>query len=302
MHSALELFSGIGGFAAAIAGMPQLTSGLQAKIAAVDIDRVALAVHELNFPGHCRIAAELASFDARALAADFWWLSPPCLPFTRKGLQRDDSDRRTRSLFHLIGQIDRHHETPLALAIENVPPFAESNTAAWVVEHLHAAGFETQWELRCPTELGWPVRRKRAYLLASRSGLRPLEPAVVQHRRLSDLLQHEAQTDAAQGMAVPQRWLEKYAKAIDLIDPANPDCEAACFTSSYGYSAIRSGSYIKQRDSVRFFTPDEILRCLGFLAGFRWPQSVPLRRRWALAGNSLSLPVVRWVLNRVFSV
>ncbi len=296
--SALELFCGIGGFAAACGGLRDASIG---QITAVDIDRTALEVHELNFPQQRRIVAELASFDAQQIDADFWWLSPPCLPFTRKGLQRDLSDRRTQALLHLFGQIDPHGSSPAALAIENVPPFAQSQTADRVVKQLQQAGFDTAWETRCPSELGWPMRRNRAYLLASRSGLVDLPPAPVQRQRLADLLdsRHCAEPVAPE-LRVPLMWLERYADAIDVIDPADADSQAACFTSSYGRSPVRSGSYLRFADgSTRFFTPPEILRCLGFPDSFRWPANISLRRRWELAGNSLSLPVVRWVLERV---
>jgi DNA (cytosine-5)-methyltransferase 1 len=296
--SALELFCGIGGFSAALEDQQSIepTAIGCGRLTAVDIDETALAVHQLNFPQHRRIAAELRTFDAQGVGADFWWLSPPCLPFTRKGRQLDDNDRRTESIFRLIAQIKRDHPKPLALAIENVPPFAESRTAAWVTEHLHQAGFETAWELRCPTELGWPMRRKRAYLLASRNGLRPLSPAALQHRPLGEFLNHP---QAAEMTCVRQDWLEQYSQAIDLIDPGQSDCQASCFTSSYGRSPVRSGSYLKLDHGARFFSPQEILRLLGFSDRFVLPETIALNRRWALAGNSLSLPVVRWVLSRI---
>lgn len=295
---ALELFCGIGGFAAACDGLSGAGIG---QITAVDIDRTALEVHAYNFPQRQHRVAELASFDTRRVEADFWWLSPPCLPFTRKGLQRDLHDRRTQALLHLIGQINSHHSSPRALAIENVPPFAESQTAAWVVKHLQQAGFETAWEIRCPSELGWPMRRQRAYLLASRSGLRDLTPATFKPLRLMELLDPTGSPEPVpEELRVPAAWLERYADAIDIVDPADPDCQAACFTSSYGRSPVRSGSYLRlETGTVRFFTPSEILWCLGFPDSFHWPAGISLRRRWDLAGNSLSLPVVRWVLQRV---
>jgi site-specific DNA-cytosine methylase len=301
-RSALELFCGIGGWAAAVDGWV----GTPASVTALDIDRTALVVHQHNFPQHHRIVAELASFDIRRSPADFWWLSPPCLPFTRKGPQRDLRDRRTEALVHLIGQIGADSVGPIALAIENVPPFADSQTAAWIDEHLQRAGFETGWEIRCPSELGWPMRRRRAYLVASRVGLRDLAPAVVQRRCLAELLDPPAvpDPDPAEALSVPDPWLQKYAAAIDIVDPQQSDCQAACFTSSYGRSPVRSGSYLRcdpshDRSAVRFFTPTEILRCLGFPESFTWPAAVALQRRWELAGNSVSLPVVRWVLSRL---
>lgn len=298
-ESALELFCGIGGFTAVCDGLGGCSIG---QITAVDIDRTALEVHAANFPQRRRMVAELASFNTQREAADFWWLSPPCLPFTRKGRQRDLTDRRTQPLLHLIGQIGSHVSGPKALAIENVPPFASSETAAWVVQHLQQSGYETTWEMRCPSELGWPMRRNRAYLLASRNGLQPLPPASFRPIQVPQLLDDSLGTAALPTeLVVPPEWLQRFAEAIDIVDPAVPDCQLACFTSSYGRSPVRSGSYLRRDDGViRFFTPAEILRCLGFPDTFGFPPGVPMRRQWDLAGNSLSLPVVRWVLQRIF--
>jgi len=85
----LELFCGIGGCAAAL--------GIRAAIvAALDVNRQALAVYTHNYP-HLALAKDLTTLSAEAFArwaADLWWLSPPCQPYTRRGLQRDIEDPR----------------------------------------------------------------------------------------------------------------------------------------------------------------------------------------------------------------
>ncbi|MGE5844726.1 MAG: DNA cytosine methyltransferase, partial [Syntrophaceae bacterium] len=76
---ALELFCGIGGFAAASAGTNLRVAG------AVDQSPAALDVNRLNFPGHDAWQLNLENVTPDELlvfGADFWWLSPPCQPYT----------------------------------------------------------------------------------------------------------------------------------------------------------------------------------------------------------------------------
>jgi DNA (cytosine-5)-methyltransferase 1 len=75
---ALELFCGIGGFAAAVAG-----SGVEI-VGSLDHDQAAIDVYRLNFPGHeaqKRDLEKISSEEVAAYQADLWWLSPPCQPY-----------------------------------------------------------------------------------------------------------------------------------------------------------------------------------------------------------------------------
>jgi len=293
----LELYCGIGGLAAAA----QLHHSTLSVIAAVDIDCGALAVYQDHFPSHRTLAAEIRSLDVSRFPADLWWLSPPCLPFTRKGKQRDWDDPRTASLIELINKLTPHAERPRFIAIENVPPFATSQTGLWIEQCLRERGYQTAWEICCPTELGIPMRRSRSYLVASRDGLRPLPSGKGNTQALRDFL--DPVNDGDPQLIVPAKWLTDYATAINRVDPAQDRSVAACFTSSYSRMPVRSGSYIQLDPhdplAARFFTPEEILRLLGFPSPWQWPPTLPLRRRYAMAGNSLHVGTVARVLSRL---
>jgi len=295
--SCLELYCGIGGFAAAA----QLQGDALSVIAAVDIDCGALEVYRSNFPSHPTVAAEIRSLDINRFPADLWWLSPPCLPFTRKGKQLDADDPRTASLIALINKITPQAAGPRFIAIENVPPFAASQTGRWIEQRLREHGYQTAWEIRCPTEFGVPMRRSRCFLLASREGLRPLRPVPEAVQSLRSFL--EPTNDADPKWAVPATWLTDYAAAIDRVDPAQDRAVASCFTSSYSRMPVRSGSYIQldRNDplAARFFAPEEILRLLGFPTPWHWPPALSLRRRYAMAGNSVHVATVARVLSRL---
>src|SRR5512138_3339383 len=97
--TALELFCGIGGFAAAAQALNIQVVG------ALDQSPAALAVYRLNFPGHAARQTDLEKITAQELAAfraDLWWLSPPCQPYSIRGRQKDLADPRAQSLARIL--------------------------------------------------------------------------------------------------------------------------------------------------------------------------------------------------------
>lgn len=294
--TALELFCGIGGFAAAVAG-----TNVQVA-AALDQSQVALGVYRLNFPGHDARQADLERIGAAELAgfdADLWWLSPPCQPYSVRGRRRDLADPRARSLVRILALLPEvpSARLPLHLALENVPGFASSQARELLVALLAQRGYQVRERMLCPTELGVPSRRPRYYLVASRTGLAPLRPVVHPPLRplrtfLDPLLAH----DPPAALTVPPGVMSRFGDGFRILDPADADAYTTCFTAGYGKSLMHAGSYLRCGTRVRRFAPEEIARLLHFPPAFRFPERVPLRKRWHLLGNSLSVAAVREVL------
>jgi len=283
-----ELYCGIGGCAVALRREAEVA-------AAVDINRQALEVYRLNFP-HPTIAATLESLSTPTLEkwqADLWWLSPPCQPFTRRGKKLDTGDLRTASFLAILKQVDQL--APDYLAMENVPGFRGSITHSILRETLAKNAYEVQELILCPTAFGVPNRRERFYLVAGRRPLLPLPPPRVEAHSLRDYLDPRPR----RGLAVDNELVVRYQHALDIVDPLDPMAVASCFTSAYGHSPVRSGSYLRTPSGLRRFSPSEILRLLGFPKRFQLPPDLALESAWRLAGNSLSIPAVRHVLSAI---
>lgn len=285
----VELYCGIGGAAAALgaAGIPCEGVG------AFDISEPAIATYRHNFPGHpaeVRLIESLPQDRLRALEADLFWLSPPCQPFTRRGLQKHLDDPRAATFLAALAHIA--HSRPPYVALENVVGFETSEARDRLLATLADAGYrEVRERLLCPSELGWPNRRPRYYLLAARGPLLP--PASPRReRRLADFLDSVAEP----GLELAPDTAVRYAAALDRVAPADPAAIASCFTSAYGRSLVRSGSYIETAQGLRRCSPAEVLRLLGFPAGFAFPPNLSRSLAFRLAGNSLSLPAVQAVL------
>ncbi len=289
----LELFCGIGGCSTAVGAQATIT-------AAIDVSTLAVSVYRANFPHPVRVA-NLEAIDRETLRqaqAALWWLSPPCQPYTRRGLRGDIDDPRSHPLLALLDPIARIR--PTYLALENVPGFEVSETHARLCRTLSQAGYRIEQLLLCPTELGVPMRRRRFYLLAVQ-GDAPIRTRTAAAEGSFPLATYlEATADDDNGLLVDVSLLDQYRGALGIVDRDDAEAICACFTSAYGRSPVRSGSYLRRADGqVRRFHPREILSLLGFPESYQLPDGIDHRRAWRLIGNSVSVDAVRWWLSAV---
>ena len=304
MLTVLELFAGIGGCAEALRGLA--CPGQTHRVLACDISTLAVDVYRRNFAHEVmvRTLESLPDSDWDAFDADLWWMSPPCQPYTLQGCRRDLADARAAAFVSILRQLPRRR--PLHLAMENVPGFVGSQSHAALLEVLSQSGYQYREHVICPTERGWPMRRRRYYLVASRGGpVREMARWDGLARTLRSVLEPAWMVGEDDGDAAGKeaRWkppfpedrlLERHRDRLHVLDLDDPLEVARCFTSAYGRSPLRSGSYLRVIDGgLRHLTPSEILCLLGFTSEFRWPSTLSPRQAWSLAGNSLSIPVVR---------
>jgi site-specific DNA-cytosine methylase len=293
---ALELFCGIGGFAAAAAGSNIRVAG------AIDQSLIALGVYRLNFPGHRLCSINLKGATVKMLAAygaDFWWLSPPCQPYCIQGRKKDLDDPRAGSFIRILKILSALpvKDLPNDLALENVPGFGASAARAQLIDLLTQRGYEARERLLCPTQLGLPMRRLRYYLTASRQGINPVPlPGLRPMECLADFLDSGKNGEFPENLLLDEETVARFGSGLHILDAGDPAACAACFTSGYGRFRMHTGSYLRCGEGVRRLSPIEIARLLHLPDGFRFPEGMSLQKQWQLVGNSLSVPAVREVL------
>ena len=289
----LELFAGIGGLACA---WPEATI-----TAAVDINLRAAEVYRRNLPHDywIREIDSLATAQLAACRAEVWWLSPPCQPFTCRGVGRDVGDARSAALLRIIDAIGELR--PPAIGLENVLGFIGSQAQRQLFAALEAHGYHVRWRKLCPSELGWPNRRPRFYLLAAQHRLPPWRRLPVLRTTLAQLLGWSDSmplNSEAEAWMLPEEVVQRYEAGLDRVDPWDPHALTACFASSYGKTLLHAGSYVRCGGGYRRFSPTEIAQLLGFSDRFCLSGLSP-RSSWKLLGNSLSLPAVRYIVSHL---
>jgi DNA (cytosine-5)-methyltransferase 1 len=293
---ALELFCGIGGFAAAVAEFDTRIVG------ALDQSTDALSVYRLNFPDHWARQVDLervTGYELASYGADFWWLSPPCQPYCVRGAHRDLVDPRARSLSRIMDVMTGMpaEMLPAHLALENVEGFAHSQARERLIAMLSSKGYRIREFMLCPSEMGIPSRRPRYYLAASLSELneyrscspRPMRP-------LAQYADPALYGDIPADLLVLPETVARFGNGIRILDVEDPASYTTCFTSGYGKSVVHAGSYLRSGAGVRRFSPGEIARLLHFPDSFSFPAEMSCRMKWRLLGNSLSVVAVREVL------
>merc|ERR1712142_348450 len=144
-------------------------------VAAVDVNEVAASVYAHNFPSTTYLRRGVEGFtisDLEGLKVDMITMSPPCQPFTRQGLKKDEEDARTKSFFHflsLLEQMAARGTAPTFILVENVLGFETSATHQTLVEKLEKCGFRWREFLLTPTQFGIPNSRMRYYLIGKRN-------------------------------------------------------------------------------------------------------------------------------------
>ena len=182
----LELFSGIGAVAAASQGFD--------IVGAIDISQPAASVYAENFssPVLVREISTLSDDTLDGFQADVWWMSPPCQPFTRRGLKADIHDPRCQALQRMIDAIPRI--LPPIVAMENVHGFESSLAFSKMRNVLDDAGYRIATEKLCSSQFGIPNLRPRFFVIASRVGepsLASPEPTPI--RAIESFLDAQAQ-------------------------------------------------------------------------------------------------------------
>ncbi|MCL1894224.1 MAG: DNA cytosine methyltransferase [Holophagaceae bacterium] len=285
-NKAIEFFSGIGGWRYAFAGLGSV-------ISAVDISEVANSVYAMNF-GVIPKVRELATIRAdeiKEIGSDSWLLSPPCQPYCRMGNSRDLADPRSAALVNLMKILKQF--PPKRFVMENVEGFLESNAFNLVGEHLEIAGLKWRTFCLCPSQFGFPNRRRRVFVIASDEGIRNSLPPSSEPVAISSFLD-EAED---KGLYLSVNILAKHKAGMDIVTKKSN--RTACFIGGYGSRFVGSGSFLETSKGIRRFSPSEISRLLGFPASFRFPFHVSLANRYKLLGNSLNPVVAKWALGQL---
>lgn len=283
------LFAGIGGIEVGFAEAGHKSSFL------CEIDAGAQAVLRARFQ-ETEIHSDVTTLEnlptCDLLAAGF-----PCQDLSQAGRTAGISGSQSSLVEHVFRVLDSADPGPTWLLLENVSfmlSLDRGNAMTWLVHQLESRGFTWAYRVVDSQAFGLPQRRQRVLLLASRSeDPRPILLNQNEHPNLAD--SHEGE------LACGFYWTEGLRGLGWAID-AVPTLKGG---SGLG---IPSPPAIWAAGSERLVTPD--LRDAERLQGFPVDWTVTAetavdgrrnRNRWKLVGNAVSVPVARWLGERLLT-
>ncbi|ERL93422.1 tRNA (cytosine(38)-C(5))-methyltransferase [Dendroctonus ponderosae] len=328
----LELYSGIGGMHMAFkeSGKPGCIK------AAVEINTTANSIYKYNFPDTKLLNLNIEGLTAdtiNQLEVDTILMSPPCQPFTRNGKQLDMEDARSDSFQHIL-----HLLPDLAIKnvlIENVKGFEQSEMRNLLIKTLTENSFTYQEFLLTPYQFGIPNSRLRYYCLAkkrpekfqfeTRESVMDIIPSHTNESScfpIQDILEDDLEDC---NFRLHDSTLKRRLKVLDICYRTSR--KSCCFTKAYGRFMQGTGSVFTDLDeetvfetlanlgrmdpasndyldlaqslNLRFFTPHEIAKLMGFPETFSFPQDISNRQKYMVLGNSINVKVVSKLIRQL---
>lgn len=299
----------------------------------MDINESANGVYKLNHPETDvwnRNIQSLTIDELTRLKIDTILMSPPCQPFTRQGNKLDVKDNRSVGFLSICASIIKQLTTLQRILMENVMGFEDSEAQKTFIEVLTEAGFEYQEYLLSPCDcIGIPNSRTRYFCIARKGEPFPGGNTAIkttipseqdfQKRSVQDFMDKEA----ADSYLIPKKDLVQNCWVYDMVTPDSGSTN--CFTKAYGHFARGTGSVYCPLDQekireifdqlrakedapeleklqllrelqLRYFTPGEIERLMGFPRPIQYPDHMTNRQKYKLLGNSLNVQVVAELL------
>lgn len=202
----------------------------------------------------------------------------PCQAFSVAGIRKGLADERGNLTLTFLNIV--HQFAPEWVVWENVPGVLSDGTNAF--GHLTAGmgelGYGWAYRVLDSQFFGVPQRRRRVFLVGHRGG---------DWRRASAVL-----------------FDGRGAFHADTGQSEAPEVIANCLEAS-GFRRSQSGNgftYIHDGRSLRMPTVKEAERLQGFPDDYTAIPGATDKERWKALGNSMAVPVMRWIGERIMKV
>jgi DNA (cytosine-5)-methyltransferase 1 len=217
----------------------------------------------------------------------------PCQDLSQAGRTAGITGSRSGLVGHIFRLLDDANPGPTWLLLENVSFMLQldrGRAMSWLTEQLEARGYTWAYRVVDTRAFGLPQRRQRVLLVASRS--EDPRPVLLNQDR------GEVEIADRTGLACGFYWTEGIRGLGWAID-AVPTLKGG---STIG---IPSPPAMWRAGTGRITTPHlrDTERLQGFPADWTAPADIVGGRRrtdrWKLVGNAVSVPVARWVGERL---
>lgn len=306
--SVVSLFAGIGGICL---GFKQ--AGFQI-IWANEKDAAACRTYRYNFGSDYLVEGDIRKIDMSQLPkADVLAAGFPCQAFSIGGKEKGFEDPRGQLFFEVVRAIDAIH--PPVVFLENVENLMEHDggrTFQVIYISLVERGYILRYQPMATHEYAnIPQTRRRIYIVAFRDyelcqkfqfpGPVPLSATLDQfldrHEEQHEIYYYrtdDTYNEYIRNNVIDERYLYRvYNGSLrKLTNSKSPTLTASMSTP-------RNAAVLKDAWGVRRLTLRESLRLQGFPPAFYFPNTIKLEDAYKQIGNSVSVPVIQRIAERV---
>ena len=235
----------------------------------------------------------------------------PCQPFSIAGLREGFRDERSNVFWKILSIIDYHQ--PKCVILENVKNLLshdENRTFNTIKNTLEERGYYICYKvLNTASITGIPQHRERIYIVCVKSknvfDKFSLEFPTVKKRKLSDFLEENVSskyyyTDESKASGLLKDSVIKKDTVYQyrrVYVRENKSSECPTLTANMGAGG-HNVPIILDDTGIRKLTPRECFNLQGFPSSYKLPQ-LSDSNLYKLAGNAVSVPVVRLIANRI---
>lgn len=227
----------------------------------------------------------------------------PCQPFSIAGKGLGFEDTRG-TLFFNIEEIIKE-KRPSAFLLENVKRLKNHDngrTLSIIKEKLQNLGYKLYIDVLNTLDYGLPQKRERIFIIGFKENIHFNFPKKMPRDTvsLSDVLQDDGEIDAKYFLSDEIRKKRKKSLKKEAPFPSVWHENIGGNVSALPYScALRAGGSYNYLvvNGVRRLTGREMMRLQGFPDSFK--MDIPYTQTRKIAGNSVSVPVIKALANQI---
>jgi DNA (cytosine-5)-methyltransferase 1 len=235
----------------------------------------------------------------------------PCQPFSIAGLQEGFKDERSNVFWKILSIIDYHH--PKCIILENVKNLIshdEKKTFNTIKSNLEKRGYHICYKVLNTAEItGIPQHRERIYIVCMKSKKVydnfSLNFPKIEKNAISNFLEKDVPakyyyTDKSstwnlvKNSVVKKDTIYQYRR---VYVRENKSSECPTLTANMGGGG-HNVPLILDSKGIRKLTPRECFNLQGFPLSYKLPNLSDCSL-YKLAGNAVSVPVVKLIANRI---
>lgn len=304
----IDLFAGTGAFTNAFEG-----TGKVQGVFANDMVEASKRIYDANF-SHTLTLKDLNEVKVEDIPPhDILTGGFPCQPFSLAGRQGGFQDPRS-NVFWKILQIIEHHQ-PKCVVLENVKNLVshdDGNTFKTIKGELENRGYHVCWKVLNTAQItGIPQHRQRIYMVCLKSkdifDKFTLDFPHIAKGAIKDFLEktdvhityHYTWSSTTWPLVhqeiTKEDTIYQYRRTYVRENKSN---ECPTLTANMG-SGGHNVPLIKDKEVIRKLTPRECFNFQGFPQTYVLPRNLADSKLYKLAGNAVSLPVVKLIAERL---